>query len=222
MKKNSFLILLLAASLAACNSSTKKQETTDTNQQVQTADTAAKSPTDTTAASKMVTKDTSLTALVPADQLITPGKSIGHIAIGDDVQAATKLLGRPDSSDAAMGSSLMVWFAKHDVNGYRTSIFSHRNAGGADEAISRVQKILVTSPWFKTASHAGVTSPIDSIKHNYTVKPTSTYKLKGDKVQVYTDLDKGISFEINTATNKCVGVVVHKAYDTASAYLSMH
>jgi hypothetical protein len=220
MKTNSFLILALAASLAACNSSTKKQDTADTNQQA--VDTAAKPVATDTATNKMVTKDTALTALVPADRLITPGKSIGHITIGDDVQAATKLLGRPDSSDAAMGSSLMVWFAKHDVNGYRTSIFSHHNAGGTDEAISRVQKILVTLPWFKTADHAGVTSPIDSIKHNYTLKPTSTYQLKGDKVQVYTDLDKGISFEINTATNKCVGVVVHKAHDTASAYLSMH
>jgi hypothetical protein len=40
-------------------------------------------------------------------------------------------------------------------------------------------------------------------------------------VQVYTDMDKGISFEIGTK-NKCVGVVVHKAHDTASAYLNMH
>lgn len=222
MIKNSFLILLLAASLAACNQSTKKQDTTDSTQQ-QTADTTAKLAklTD-TAADKMTTKDTGLTAPVAADKLITPAKSIGHIFINDDVASAIKLLGKPDSSDAAMGSSLMVWFAKHDVNGYRTSVFSHHNNGAKDEAFSRVQKILVTSPWFKTADHAGVGSPIDSIKHNYILKPTSTYKLKGDKVQVYTDLDKGISFEINTTDNKCVGVVVHKAHDTASAYLNMH
>jgi hypothetical protein len=142
--------------------------------------------------------------------------------IDEDVKTAIKVLGKPDSSDAAMGSSLMVWFAKHDPQGYRTSIFSHHNYNDKDDAANRIQKVLVTSPWFKTADHMGVGSSADAIKKNYILKPTATYNASGNKVQVYTDPDKGISFEIGKTTQKCIGVVVHKAHDTAGSYLNMH
>jgi hypothetical protein len=94
--------------------------------------------------------------------------------------------------------------------------------GSKDEIISRIQKILVTSPEFKTAEGIGVGALKKEIETDYILKPTDAYKIKGGKVQVYTDLDRGISFEIDSASNKCVGVVVHKPHDNASAYLNMH
>jgi hypothetical protein len=200
--KNNFILLLLSASLCACNQASQEQNSADTTQHA--ADTGA-------------TK-----TVAPADLLITPGRSIGRIVLSGNVEDVSTLLGRPDSAEAAMGSSLMVWYAGHKSSGYRTSVFAHRNMGAKDEIISRIQKVLITSPEFKTAEGLGVGSTIDDIKKAYDLKPTSTYKSASGEVQVYTDMDKGISFEIEKASNKCVGVVVHKAHDTASAYLNMH
>jgi hypothetical protein len=115
----------------------------------------------------------------------------------------------------------MVWYANHNSAGNRTAVFAHHNMGGKDESVSHVQKILVTSPQFKTNDGAGVGATKQDIQKNYNLKPTSTYSKNGGKVQVYTDLGKGISFEID-GSGKCVGIVVHKANDTAVAYLNMH
>jgi hypothetical protein len=222
MIKNSVLILLIAA-LLACNSSTQKQTATDSAKMGAT-DTSltGSAVVQDSAANKLIASDTSTARPVPVDRLITPGKGIGHVMVNDDAETAIKLLGRPDSSDAAMGSALMVWFAKHDRKGYRTSIFAHRNMGGKEEAVSRIQKILISSPWFKTADGVGVGSSLAAIKKGYTVKATSGYNAKAGKVEVYTDLDKGISFELDKAGDKCVAIVVHTAHDTAATYINMH
>ncbi|WP_419700858.1 hypothetical protein [Mucilaginibacter sp. NFX135] len=196
MMKNTILLLCCAA-LFACKQPAQKQNSADTT--AQTADTAK-----------------AKTAIT--NKLITPGRSIGDIVLSGDVANVSQLLGRPDSSDAAMGSSLMVW---HKAGGYRTSVFAHRKMGDKDEIISRIQKVLVNSPEYKTAEGLGVGSSLDEIKKSYNLKPTSDYQNKTGKVQVYTDLDKGISFEID-ATGKCVGVVVHQLHDTSVAYLNMH
>ncbi|MEN0056087.1 MAG: hypothetical protein AAGC65_20585 [Mucilaginibacter sp.] len=216
MIRNTFIILLCGA-LFACNQSPKKDSAADQSadtgkvQQPLLNDSTAPSPASTDT-SKIKTTST---------QLIVPGRSIGNIQLNEDVANVSTTLGRPDSSDAAMGSSLMVWFAGHNPAGYRTSVFAHRNMGAKDEIISRIRKILITSPAFKTAEGLGVGSPEADIKKSYDLKPTSDYKNKNGKVQVYTDMDKGISFEID-ATGKCVGVVVHQLHDTAAAYLNMH
>ncbi|GAA3981608.1 hypothetical protein [Mucilaginibacter dorajii] len=222
MIKNSVLILLIAG-FFACNSSTQKQTAPDSAKEG-TSDTSLTSSAavQDSAANKLIASDTSNASLVSVDRLIMPGKGIGHIMVNDDAETAVKLLGRPDSSDAAMGSALMVWFAKHNIAGYRTSIFAHRNMGGKDEAVSRIQKILITSPWFKTADGVGVGSSLAAIKKGYTVKLTSGYNAKTGKVEVYTDLDKGISFEVDKTSDKCVAVVIHKVHDTAATYINMH
>lgn len=216
--KNTF-VLLLCTALFACNQSAKKENTADKAadtgrvEQPILDDSIAKTPAST---------DSTKTETVAADKLIIPGRSIGNMQMSGDVANVSELLGRPDSADAAMGSSLMVWFTQnHKPTGYRVSIFAHRKMGTKDEIISRIQKILVTSPQFKTAEGYGVGTSFEEIKKSYDLKPTDTYKDKNGKVQIYTDLDKGISFEIGSA-NKCVGVVVHKPHDTAAAYLNMH
>ena len=211
----------MSTGLFACNQSTKKQITADTTPQAVDTGKVKQPILDDSIAKSPASTDTSTTKTVSAYRLIGPGKGIGRILLNENIENVSLLLGRPDSSDAAMGSSLMVWYAKHNSAGYKTSVFSHRNMGAKDEIISRIQKILITSPEFKTAEGVGVGATRDEIKKTYDLKPTSDYKNKDGKVQVYTDMDKGISFEID-ASNKCVGVVVHKAHDTASAYLNMH
>lgn len=222
MIRNSLIILSIAICLLACGNNSKKETTlADTNKVPK--DTVGEhlgDKNDTTVHHTMAS-DTGATAASQSDWLVTPGKSIGHIVLNDDVQNAINQLGKPDSSDAAMGSSLLVWFAGHNPAGNRTAVFTHHNMGGKDESVSHVQKILVTSPKFKTSDGVGVGSSKQEIQKTYTLKPTSTYSKAGGKVQVYTDLTKGISFEID-GSDKCVGVVVHKTNDTAVAYLNMH
>lgn len=222
MIKNSLIIISIAVCLLACGNNNNKPATiADTNKVPK--DTAGQhlpDKNDTTVHHTMAS-DTGAASTAQSDWLITPGKSIGHIALNDDVQNVIKQLGKPDSSDAAMGSSLMVWFTNHNTAGNRTAVFARHHMGGKDEQISYVQKILVTSPQFKTADGVGVGSSKQEIQKTYTLKPTSTDSNKSGKVQVYTDLAKGISFEID-GRGKCVGVVVHKANDMAVAYLNMH
>jgi hypothetical protein len=218
MIRNSLIIVSIAICLLACGNNSKKQSTlADTN----------KVPKDTTGKHFDDKNDTTTHhTMAPdtgaaSDWLISPGKGIGHIVLNDDVQNTIKQLGKPDSSDAAMGSALMVWFAKHDTSGYRTEVFTHHNMGDKDESVSHVQKILVTSPQFKTDDGVGMGSTKQEIQKTYSLKPTSTYTNKSGKVQIYTDLSKGISFEID-GSGHCIGVVVHKANDSAVAYLNMH
>jgi len=222
MIRNSLIIVSIAICLLACGNNAKKETTlADTNKIPK--DTVGQhlgDKNDTTVHHTMAS-DTGTANTSQNNWLITPGKSIGHIVLNDDVQNVISQLGKPDSSDAAMGSSLMVWFADHNAAGNRTAIFAHHNMGGKDESVSYVQKILVASPKFKTEDGVGVGSSKQEIQKSYTLKPTATYSKADGKVQVYTDLAKGISFEID-GSGKCVGVVVHKANDTAVAYLNMH
>lgn len=223
MIRNSLIIASIAICLMACGNNNKKETSlADTN----------KVPKDTTGQHLDDKKDTTVHHTLASDTsaantstdttwLITPGKSIGHIVLDGDVRDVITQLGKPDSSDAAMGSSLMVWFAGHNPTGNRTAVFSRHNMGGKDESISHVRKVLVTSPKFKTSEGLGVGSAKTDIDKKYTLKATSSYATKGGEVKVYTDLTKGISFEID-GSGKCVGVVVHKVKDTAAAYLNMH
>ena len=219
--KNTF-VLLLCTALFACNQSSKKGNTADTTQRSEDTVRVEQSILDDSVAKTPASTDSTKTKTVVIDKLIIPGRSIGRMQLSGDVASVSTLLGRPDSADAAMGSSLMVWFTQnHKPTGYRVSVFAHRKMGTKDEIISRIQKILVTSPEFKTVEDYGVGTSFEDIKKSYDLKPTDAYNDKNGKVQIYTDLDKGISFEIGSA-NKCVGIVVHKPHDTAAAYLNMH
>ncbi|MEO7213191.1 hypothetical protein [Mucilaginibacter sp.] len=165
--------------------------------------------------------DTTEVKAIPAEQLISPGESIGHIKLEGSADSVVQLLGRPDTGDAAMGSQLATWYADHDSTGYQTSIFSRRHMGGKDEPVSRIKKILVTSPWFKTAEYISTGNNMKDIGKYYTLKEGNSYKAKGQTIKTYSDIAKGISFEIEE-DGKCVGILVHKSNSAADTYLNMH
>ncbi|RWY52417.1 hypothetical protein [Mucilaginibacter gilvus] len=165
--------------------------------------------------------DTTEVKAIPAEQLISPGESIGHIKLEGSADSVMQLLGRPDTGDAAMGSQLATWYADHDTAGYQTSIFSRRDMGGKDEPVSRIKKILVTSPWFKTGEYISTGNNIKDIGKYYTLKEGNGYKRNGRSIKIYTDMAKGISFEIDE-NGKCVSILVHKPNSAADTYLNMH
>lgn len=158
---------------------------------------------------------------VTAAQLIAPGKSIGQTKLLEDAKVVFKRLGKPDSGDAAMGKSLSTWYANHNPKGYQTQIFCSRKMGSADETISRVIQIRITSPYFKTTNGIGVGSTLKQINASFTSKKTSSYQENKQTFFVY-DSVKGIAFEVS-AGGKCVGIIVHLLKDYGgTTYLPFH
>jgi hypothetical protein len=155
---------------------------------------------------------------ITAKQLIIPGKSIGQTKVDESMETVFNRLGRPDSSDAAMGSSRAVWYENHN----KISVFARPNYNGNNEVFQHVRKILVTSPYFRTAEGIGCGSTLSQIRKYYTLKQGSSYKENGKPIDVYNDVAKGISFEIDPALDKCIAVLVHKPNDEGSANINMH
>lgn len=152
------------------------------------------------------------------DQLITPGTSIGHLAIGLPVDSAIVRLGRPDYSDAAMGHSLMKWYSK-DAGKHRTAVFAGRDMGNED--VSRIKRIMVSSPWFKTREGIATGSAFADIEKFYKLKKMDDFTAQQKGLQVY-DSDKGITFDMDSTSKKCVAITVHKAHENPGTYINMH
>lgn len=227
METSKYLIIpLITITSIACTPKPKSASNLDA---VKSADTALIMKTE-PATDSAKTADSTITktdmppaaGVVTAKQLIVPGKSIGSIHVQESMEKVFDRLGRPDNTDAAMGSSLATWYEGHKPTGYKTAVFSQHNYNGKDDIFQYVQRILVTSPYFKTADGIGAGNTLEQIKQKYTLKPGRNYNSNGATINVFNDLDKGISFEIDPATNKCVGVVVQKAGDANIANINMH
>jgi hypothetical protein len=159
---------------------------------------------------------------VSPDSLIIPGKGIGKILLNANADSLVQLFCKPDFADAAMGSALTTWYTNHDTAGYKISVFANHNIGSKDERISHIRKILVTNPGFKTAEGFNTGADLNSIKSHYLLRSGSNYIAKGKKIMVYEDASKGIAFEIDSASNKCVAIVIHRPNDTGATYINMH
>lgn len=193
MSKYYIILLLASFYCAACNQPDKPPAATTTNK----------------------------TQNAPANTLIIPGKSIGAISLNESIDTAKKLLGKPDYIDAAMGSVLLTWYAGHDTTANYTSIFAHHNFGGKDEAIAHIKKILVTSSVFTTGDGVSTGATLKDISSRYHLQLNSHYIKYGKTISIYSDIKKGIAFEIE-AGNKCTAIIVFKPNDTPSAYINMH
>jgi hypothetical protein len=156
---------------------------------------------------------------IPTTKMIVPGKRIGQIYINEQVDSVVDVLGKPDSSDAAMGSSFMAWFDKTGKVIRQTSIFAHREMGGTDEKNSHVKVIRETSPTFKTADYGGAGSAIKDVMKLYRLKKHMAPGNK--KLWLYDNYQTGIGFEVDS-TGKCLAVYVHAPGDSSASYLNIH
>ncbi|QQL49555.1 hypothetical protein [Mucilaginibacter ginkgonis] len=197
-----FFLFATLPLIAACSSAHNEKKITDT---------------DSTAVAAVEAK---IEAPSPA-YLIIPGKSIGNTRLNENLDSVMDKLGRPDKSDAAMGSSFHTWFAKHDTADYQTDIFAHHNYDGKHDDISYVKVIRVTSPAFKTAENLHTGLAIQDIARHFKLNHVATYTRGADSLKVYYDRQAGISFEIDN-TGKCTGITVHQAGDSTMTYLSLY
>lgn len=163
--------------------------------------------------------DTNAVKLVlQSENLISPGEGIGQLVIGMPADSAIAWLGQPDSSDAAMGSALMAWHSK-DANRYRTAIFAGRNMG--NDEVSRIKRIMVEAPMYKTADDIAAGVSLATIEKNYSLKRIDDPTAQSKKLLVFDDVNKGICFDIDSVSKLCKAITVHKAGDSASTYINM-
>jgi hypothetical protein len=160
---------------------------------------------------------------ISSDHLIVPGQSIGDITLNENADSVFKILGKPDSSDAAMGKMVATWIKHHDTTTYETQVFFSRQMGVGDEA-SRVKEIRVTGPDFKTANYLGTGVTMQSIieKYNFNLVKAAQYMAGSKRFFIFDDVVAGISFEVN---NKriCTGIIVHTPNENSTAqYLAFH
>ena len=162
--------------------------------------------------------DTPLKTILPA-KMIVPGKRIGDIYINENADSVVAKLGKPDSSNAAMGASFMVWLNKTGKNIHQTSIYAHHNMGAADEKINYIKEVRETSPSFKTADYGGAGSEIKDVLKLYKLKKHPAPGNK--KLWLYDNYQAGIGFEVDS-TGKCLAVYIHAPNDSSANYLNFH
>lgn len=149
---------------------------------------------------------------VDPKMLIVPGAGIGYIKINESTDSVIKALGKPNKQDAAMGAQSLTWIAGNDT----TTVYAHRNFGSKDENVSHVKLVRITSPQYKTSKWVHVGLSLDSILKEY----PAAAKRMAQGITMYTDIKKGIIFEMN-AGKRCSAIIVHAAGDSSAAYLDI-
>lgn len=190
------LLLLMIAAFLGCNQN--KTKTVNTKP-----DTAAPKP-------------------LAVNQQLIAGKRAGNIKLNEDIDSAINILGKPDRGDAAMGAQSATWFNNKDSNSYQTQVYAHRNMGAKDENISRIKLVRITSPWYQTPEHLQIGSSLTEISKYYKVTAKSDYTEKDAHIKVYNDARKGIGFEIDSVSQKCVGIIISAPGDSLIANISLH
>ena len=147
---------------------------------------------------------------------IVPGVSIGNIKIGETAETLIQKKGKPDSSDAAMSKAYNGWFTKPSMTGADTiatsfETFSVVSGKTEKETASRVKRIRVTSPQYKTNMQVGAGNTFAYIKLQYPTlkKPVAKNDLpNGQLLELYDETKEGIAFEI--VDGKCVAIIIHE------------
>lgn len=169
------------------------------------------------------------TALVPAGKLIIPGKTVGHISLGDDAATLETKLGKADFSDAAMGKAWITWYGKGKEEGpKRTELNIYTTYKDSTMSQKTVQQIRATSSFFMTADSVQVTSSLDKIRSAFLgLRKVGSYREEKSMatIIVYDDIAKGIAFEINEAAKQpvCTGIIIHKpGVNVLDTYIMLH
>jgi len=158
--------------------------------------------------------------IISKAKMIIPGKRIGNISIGESTDSVIDKIGKPDSSDVAMGASMMTWFDKIGKTVRQTNIYAHKNTGAKDENISHVKMIRETAPSFKTADYGGAGSALKDVMRLYKLKKHPDPS-GNKKIWLYDNYQTGIGFEVDS-TQKCLAVYIYAPGDSAATYLNIH
>ena len=206
------LSLFIFFLLFSCKENSKTSTTKFTDVSIK--DSVIKTPAITVAIDTIVSDSIKL-ALLNKDS-IKAGNSIGNVKLNAETAEAIKILGTPDSSDAAMSKAYNGWFNKPTMNGADTIIasfetFSVVSGKNEKETASRIKRIRVTDPQYKTDKQIRNGNTLAYIKLQYPTlkKPIAKItKDSGEELELFDETGEGIAFEI--INNKCVAIIIHE------------
>ena len=201
MKSIKFALLGLSISVAACQSASKTDHNTDSVSNL------ASAPAKT----------------VDERFLVVAGRSIGEIALGEDMEEVGKKLGRPNAGDAAMGKAWGIWYSDDSTAKHRNEIAVYSSYRDTSMRVKDVKQIRITSNKFKTKDGLATGSTLEDAKLKFpTIEKLSAY-LNEDKdtVTVYDAKKDGIGFEF--LKGKSISLTVHQVNIPVNAtYLTLH
>jgi hypothetical protein len=170
--------------------------------------------------------DTSTTTSKKTDLLvITPGKSIGELNLGDDASTLITKLGKPDLSDAAMGKAWTTWIAKEkDAHNKLPELNVFTTYKDSNMRQQTVQLIRTSSADFTTDNGIHVYRALADIQKAFPIKESGMFR-KGkthSNILIYDAEADGIAFEIVSVSNNkmCTAIIIHpKNIDVMGYYV---
>ncbi|GAB3822843.1 hypothetical protein [Pontibacter rugosus] len=175
--------------------------------------------------------DTTAAAQTPEPQpldsayLIIPGKRIGQVEVGMAGSALSATLGKPDSTDAAMGKALLYWTnQKTDQPQHYLVVYTEADFG-SDKPTPTVKQIQVNSPQFQTPEGISTGKPLSEIRQKYSqLEPLAYYQNDAkQRVYLYDSQPEGITFEVALPDSLCTAITVHeKGKAITNTYLPVH
>ena len=170
--------------------------------------------------------DTAYTT-IQSDRAIIPGKRIGKTFLLEDAERLSKILGKPDYSDAAMGKAWLTWFGKkRDEHNNRTELNVYTTYKDTSMTSKVVKQIRTTSSWFVLKNNIHVYSDFSAVQNAFPGLEYSGKYRDGDReIKLYDDIRQGIAFEIVTANRQqiCIGIIIHEPGDPVTAtYIPLH
>jgi hypothetical protein len=201
MKSIKFALLGLNMSVAACQSAHKTDQNADSMSNLASAPTQS----------------------VDERFLVVAGRSVGEIALGEDVEEVSRMLGRPNAGDAAMGKAWGIWYSDDSTAKHRNEIAVYSSYRDTSMRIKDVKQIRITSNRFKTKDGLATGSTLEDAKLKFpTIEKLSAY-LNEDKdtVTVYDAKKDGIGFEF--LKGKSISLTVHQVnIPVNGTYLTLH
>ncbi|WP_343524223.1 hypothetical protein [Pedobacter sp.] len=170
-------------------------------------------------------KNTSAGTMQPVDErfLVVPGRSVGEIALGEDMAKVGQKLGRPDAGDAAMGKAWGIWYSGDSTAKQRDEIAVYSSYRDTSMRIKDVKQIRITSNTFKTKDGLATGATLKDIQLKFpTIEKISTYLNENkDTVTIYDAKTDGIGFEF--LKGKSISLTVHPVNTALNqTYLTLH
>lgn len=155
--------------------------------------------------------------------LVVAGRSVGEIALGEDIEQVGKKLGKPDAGDAAMGKAWGIWYSGDPKAKQRDEIAVYSSYRDTSMRIKDVKQIRITSNQFKTQDGLATGATLEDIKLKFPdIQKLSTYLNENkDTVTIYDAKKEGIGFEF--LKGKSISLTVHAANTPVNTtYLTLH
>jgi hypothetical protein len=161
---------------------------------------------------------------VKAKFLVTPGKSIGRIYLGQNVNELDSILGKPDAGDAAMGKAWGIWYGKNNTKYGRNEIAVYSSYIDSTMMGKDVKQIRVNSSKFTTVTGLNTENSLANFTEKYAdFKKVATYVNDGigDTILLYDSKENGIAVEFIRDISRAI--IVHKKGETVNeTYLTLH